>query len=273
MTSVEVDISSLDDVDGFDDQRSLQSLPPEAPDELPRSFEELFAMTRVDEFRAVTRAVLEASFSPEGVDEAMIGFDLMEDLHFGRKRKSGAEEGTHPAFVGLWHVMVNPEATVDEYVTAVLHDTIEDCGENEDSVRIRLTDRGYPKQRAPRVARAVDGLTRDDSNDQAAYMNKMTRISAEVPDIRIIPIKALDTAHTGISYAREVEGGLVDPERARKYLHRKANLVDDLAHTHTPHAINTRILRSTIIGLNDVLADHGQREQFTRRPVTARVPA
>lgn len=271
MTLVESDAKPSQSADNVDDHTPLS----EPPDVLP-SFEEILDMTTVEALRPVTRTVLETRFAPEDIDEALIGFELMADLHRGRYRRSGAEEGTHPTTVGLWHVVVNPDATVDEYVAAVLHDTGEDCGQNEESIRTHLTERGYPKHRAPHVARAVEALTRADSDGQQEYINKMVHISPEIPQIRIIPIKALDTAHNVVNYAREVHAGEVDPERARNYLRKKVDLVVMMAQIHAPDAPNTKILRDTSVGLTDELAIRGQRDQFAiarRRPATIRVPA
>lgn len=262
MTAVEADISSLDDVD----QRYVS---PEPLHEF-LTLEELFSMTHVEQLRMPTLAMLKVRFPPEEVSEAMRGFDLMTDLHFGRKRRSGAEESTHPALVGLMDLFTNPDLTVDQLVTDYLHDAIEDCadlGITARHISNLLTLRHYPKTRADMIAIGVEGLTRDDHTDQESYMHKILTYDKLVPHLNLRDRKMADTTHTVLSYSREVQDAHTSA-KAKNYLERKAHLVLSLGESSFPHTPNTQKLRQSIIGCNDVIALQNQNDHVATRLAT-----
>lgn len=260
MTSVETDIPFLDDVE----QRRFSAEP---PDEF-LTFEELFNMTRVDQLRTPTLALLKARFPQQGVEEAMIGFDLMADLHFGRKRRSGAEEATHPALVGLMDLLANPDLTVDELNTDYLHDTLEDCddlGLTSKHISNLLTLHDYPKSRADAIALGVEGLTREHSDDQNTYLRKIIIYDKLVPHLHLRDRKLVDTTHTVLSYSREIQDAKSSTQ-AKRYLDRKALPTLNLGEATDPHTSNTKKLRQAIIGCNEAIALQNQGDHQATRP-------
>lgn len=278
MSLIEIDIPSQVGKN-VDQRRRLLSEPPSLPENFP-THEQLLAMTLVEQFREPTRRLLEHRYPPEEAALGMIGFDVMAAYHAGRMRKhEDAEEGTHPAFVGLWHIMLHPKAPVDQYTAAAGHDILEDTGENPEGLYGSYVQRGYPAPRAARVTRGVFGLTRDDGDypdkqaAQIAYLDKIARIGPEIRELEIEIIKPVDAAHTVIRYMLDVLAGK-NALKAEGNRDDKANLVLGFALTHAPEAASTRALEHAIGRLNGALAAHHQREQMaTRRNLTPRVPA
>jgi hypothetical protein len=281
MTSAEVDISGLDE-DGFRNQLS-----PEPHNEF-LTHETLFSMSSVEQLRMPTLALLKnlktrsvengvavemPRFSEEDIDEAMIGFNLMADLHRGRtRRNTGYDEATHPALVGILDLLANPDLTVDQLVTDYLHDTIEDCGDlgiTSRHIRRLLEIDGYPKTRASMIALGVEGLTRDDPDDQEGYKRKIITYDKDqrVAPLRIRERKLVDTRHTMMSYTREMKNNLVDPKKAKAYADGKAGgILLAFGKSKFP---NTSGLEEAISEFNGELADRNERAHHATRNLTA----
>lgn len=292
MTSTEVNISSLDD--GDVNQRYDSAEP---PDEF-LTFEQLFTMSNVEQLRAPTLAILKTlkstsidadgnaieipRFTDTAIEEAMIGFNLMADLHRGRaRRNTGYDESTHPALVGILDLLANTDLTVDQLVTDYLHDTIEDCqdlGITSRHISKLLEIGGYPQARAQTIALGVEGLTRDDPNDQIGYIQKIKAYDQHVPQLRLTERKLADTTHTMMSYTWEMKNRIVRPEKAKKYADGKAgSTLLALGEPATPNALR---LRQAISEFNEELAlrnenAHHMRRRFSSQQTifTARVRA
>lgn len=269
MNSAEVDISSFDD---DVDQRSLLSEP---PNEF-LTFEQLFSMRHVEQLRSPTVALLKTlknrivdaqgeivevpRYTEKDVEEAMIGFNLMADLHRGRTRRNTEhDEATHPALVGILDLLANSDLTIDQLVTDYLHDAIEDnqdLGITSRHISELLQIGGYPQPRAEAIAIGVAGLTRDDPADQNGYIHKIKTYDRNVPHLRIQDRKLADTTHTIMSYTWEMKKNLVTPAKAKTYADGKAgSTLLALGDSNSP---NTFGLKQAISNFNEALAERNQ---------------
>ncbi len=112
-------------------------------------------------------------------------------FHEGQFRQSGEPFVYHP--IAVAEIVATLELDTDSICAALLHDTVEDCGDKVDVVQIR---REYGED----VAMLVDGLTKlvqipfeDKEDEHVENLRKM--FLAMSKDIRVIFIKLCDRLH------------------------------------------------------------------------------
>ena len=113
------------------------------------------------------------------------------EFHEGQFRQSGEPFVYHP--IAVAEIVATLELDTDSICAALLHDTVEDCGDKVDVVSIR---REYGEE----VAMLVDGLTKlvqipfeDKEDEHVENLRKM--FLAMSKDIRVIFIKLCDRLH------------------------------------------------------------------------------
>jgi GTP pyrophosphokinase len=111
------------------------------------------------------------------------------DLHEGQFRDSGEPYITHP--VAVAEIVASLELDDDSICAALLHDTVEDCNTNLETIRKNFGDS---------IANLVDGLTKlvqipfeDKEEEQMENLRKM--FLAMSKDVRVIFIKLCDRLH------------------------------------------------------------------------------
>ena len=116
-------------------------------------------------------------------------FAFAYDLHEGQFRDSGEPYITHP--VAVAEIVASLELDDDSICAALLHDTVEDCNTNLDTIRKNFGDS---------IANLVDGLTKlvqipfeDKEEEQMENLRKM--FLAMSKDVRVIFIKLCDRLH------------------------------------------------------------------------------
>ena len=127
-------------------------------------------------------------YNMERIGEA---YEYAKSLHEGQTRKSGEPYIVHP--VAVAEIAASLGLDTDSIVAALLHDTVEDCGEKTDLHEISV-------RFGPVVAELVDGLTKmvsinveDKKSQQVENVRKM--LLAMSKDIRVIFIKLCDRLH------------------------------------------------------------------------------
>lgn len=124
-------------------------------------------------------------------DKIRAAFDYAYELHNGQYRQSGEAYINHP--VAVAEIAASLGLDTDSIVTALLHDTVEDCPDktNIDEITARF---------GQTVAELVDGLTKmvsihveDRESRQIENIRKM--LLAMSKDIRVIFIKLCDRLH------------------------------------------------------------------------------
>ena len=116
-------------------------------------------------------------------------FAFAYDLHEGQFRDSGEPYITHP--VAVAEIVASLELDDDSICAALLHDTVEDCNTNLETIRKNFGDS---------IANLVDGLTKlvqipfeDKEEEQMENLRKM--FLAMSKDVRVIFIKLCDRLH------------------------------------------------------------------------------
>ncbi|MBO4769171.1 MAG: bifunctional (p)ppGpp synthetase/guanosine-3',5'-bis(diphosphate) 3'-pyrophosphohydrolase [Clostridia bacterium] len=125
------------------------------------------------------------------IDKIKSAYLFAKKLHEGQYRASGEEYITHP--VAVAEIVAGLELDTDSICAALLHDTIEDCGDKVSTDIIR-------REFGDDVARLVDGLTKmvqipfeDKEEEHIENLRKM--FLAMSKDVRVIFIKLCDRLH------------------------------------------------------------------------------
>ena len=129
-------------------------------------------------------------------------FELGKTAHSGQLRASGEPYFTHP--VAVANLLINMRLDVDTVITALLHDTVEDCG-------VELAT--LAEQFGDDVAQLVDGVTKlsriaiqsSPSSAQAENFRKLLLAMSE--DVRVLLVKLADRTHNmrTLSFIRKEE--------------------------------------------------------------------
>ena len=136
-------------------------------------------------------AALERSGKHYDTDKITKAYELAKALHEGQFRVSGEPYISHP--VAVAEIAVGLGLDTDSICAALLHDTVEDCGNNIDLPTIK-------KEFGEDVASLVDGLTKlvkipfsDKEEQHVEDLRKM--FLAMSKDVRVIFIKLCDRLH------------------------------------------------------------------------------
>lgn len=144
-------------------------------------------------YKAIEKLLLMLEKTGKNYDTEKIkkAYVYARQLHEGQYRASGEEYISHP--IAVAEIVAGLELDTDSICTALLHDTIEDCGSKVDCTFIQ-TEFG------PDVAMLVDGLTKlvkipfeDKEEEHMENLRKMFLAMAR--DIRVIFIKLCDRLH------------------------------------------------------------------------------
>ena len=129
-------------------------------------------------------------------------FELGKTAHAGQLRASGEPYFTHP--VAVANLLIDMRLDVDTVITALLHDTVEDCG-------VELAT--LAEQFGDDVAQLVDGVTKlsriaiqsSPSSAQAENFRKLLLAMSE--DVRVLLVKLADRTHNmrTLSFIRKEE--------------------------------------------------------------------
>ena len=117
-------------------------------------------------------------------------FEFGRDAHGGQTRASGEPYFTHP--IAVAHILIDMRLDLDTVVTALLHDTVEDCG-----VTLEQLEEMFGSD----VAQLVDGVTKlsrlamksSPSSAQAENFRKLLLAMSE--DVRVLLVKLADRTH------------------------------------------------------------------------------
>ena len=135
--------------------------------------------------------ILRATGKKYDLEKIQIAFDYADKLHEGQFRKSGDAYITHP--IAVAEIVAGLELDTDSICAALLHDTVEDCGEKTNCQEIA-------KRFGPDVAMLVEGLTKIvalqiDDKEEAHIENLRKMLLAMSKDVRVIFIKLCDRLH------------------------------------------------------------------------------
>ncbi len=135
--------------------------------------------------------ILKATGKKYDVDKIQAAYDYAAALHEGQFRNSGEAYITHP--VAVAEIVAGLELDTDSICAALLHDTVEDCGD-------RTNCREITKRFGPDVAMLVEGLTKlvalqIDDKEEAHIENLRKMLLAMSKDVRVIFIKLCDRLH------------------------------------------------------------------------------
>ena len=129
-------------------------------------------------------------------------FELGKTAHAGQLRASGEPYFTHP--VAVANLLIGMRLDADTVITALLHDTVEDCG-------VELAT--LAEQFGDDVAQLVDGVTKlsriaiqsSPSSAQAENFRKLLLAMSE--DVRVLLVKLADRTHNmrTLSFIRREE--------------------------------------------------------------------
>ncbi|MBQ9467820.1 MAG: bifunctional (p)ppGpp synthetase/guanosine-3',5'-bis(diphosphate) 3'-pyrophosphohydrolase [Clostridia bacterium] len=135
--------------------------------------------------------ILKDSGKKYDTEKIRSAFDYAAELHEGQYRVSGEPYISHP--VAVAEIVAGLGLDTDSICAALLHDTVEDCGEKVSSELIR-------QKFGPTVAMLVDGLTKltqipfaDKEEQEIENLRKM--FLAMSKDVRVIFIKLCDRLH------------------------------------------------------------------------------
>ena len=127
-------------------------------------------------------------YNLEKIEEA---YQYAAWMHDGQRRASGEPYITHP--IAVAEIVAGLELDTDSICAALLHDTVEDCGEKTNTCEIE-------KRFGADVAMLVDGLTKivtlqvaDKEDAHIETLRKM--LLAMSKDVRVIFIKLCDRLH------------------------------------------------------------------------------
>lgn len=135
--------------------------------------------------------MLRATGKKYDLDKIQKAYEYAAGLHAGQRRASGEAYITHP--VAVAEIVAGLELDTDSICAALLHDTVEDCGEKTNQKEIA-------KRFGPDVAMLVDGLTKIVTlqvadKEEAHIENLRKMLLAMSKDVRVIFIKLCDRLH------------------------------------------------------------------------------
>ncbi len=146
-----------------------------------------------DEYALISNllTIIESTEKRYDVEKIKQAFLYARELHEGQFRVSGEPYISHP--VAVSEIVASLELDTDSICAALLHDTIEDCGDKTsiEDIRIRFGDE---------VAALVDGLTKIreinvTDKEEAHIENIRKMLLAMAKDVRVIFIKLCDRLH------------------------------------------------------------------------------
>lgn len=153
-------------------------------------------------------------------EKIMQAYEYAKQLHEGQFRKSGEPYIIHP--VAVAEIVASLQLDTDSICAALLHDTVEDCGDRVDIEIIK-------KKFGPDVAELVDGLTKlvaipfeDKEEEHIENLRKM--FLAMSKDIRVIFIKLCDRLHNMRTLSSHI------PEKQRTIALETMHVYAPLAH-------------------------------------------
>ena len=135
--------------------------------------------------------ILRATGKKYDLDKIQAAFAYADALHAGQFRKSGDAYITHP--IAVAEIVASLELDTDSICAALLHDTVEDCGEKTNIQEIA-------KRFGADVAMLVEGLTKIvalqiDDKEEAHIETLRKMLLAMSKDVRVIFIKLCDRLH------------------------------------------------------------------------------
>ncbi len=135
--------------------------------------------------------ILRATGKKYDLEKIQAAYDYAAALHEGQFRNSGEPYITHPLAVA--EIVAGLELDTDSICAALLHDTVEDCGEKTNVKEIT-------KRFGGDVAMLVEGLTKlvalqIDDKEEAHIENLRKMLLAMSKDVRVIFIKLCDRLH------------------------------------------------------------------------------
>ncbi len=135
--------------------------------------------------------ILKATGKKYDLEKVKAAYDYAESLHEGQFRASGEAYITHP--IAVAEIVAGLELDTDSICAALLHDTVEDCGEKTNVKEIT-------KLFGQDVAMLVEGLTKlvtlqIDDKEEAHIENLRKMLLAMSKDVRVIFIKLCDRVH------------------------------------------------------------------------------
>lgn len=135
--------------------------------------------------------ILRATGKKYDIAKIQEAYDYAAGLHAGQRRASGEAYITHP--VAVAEIVAGLELDTDSICAALLHDTVEDCGEKTNNKEIA-------KRFGAQVAMLVDGVTKlvvlqVADKEEAHIENLRKMLLAMSRDVRVILIKLCDRLH------------------------------------------------------------------------------
>ncbi len=135
--------------------------------------------------------ILKATNKKYDIDKIQAAYEYAANLHEGQFRVSGEAYITHP--VAVAEIVAGLELDTDSICAALLHDTVEDCGEMTNT-------REIAKRFGGDVALLVEGLTKIvtlqvEDKEEAQIENLRKMLLAMSKDVRVIFIKLCDRLH------------------------------------------------------------------------------
>ncbi|MGC6517876.1 MAG: RelA/SpoT family protein [Candidatus Puniceispirillaceae bacterium] len=181
-------------------------------------------------------------------------YELGQSAHEGQLRASGEAYFTHPLSVAK--ILENMHMDLDTIITALLHDTVEDCDVSLSQIEALF---------GPDVSSLVDGVTKltrielqSEGTKQAENLRKL--VVAMSRDVRVLLVKLADRTHnmqTIESFAKEEKKRRIAIETRDIY----APLAERIGLTHIQRELEDRAFavlvpeqRQTILNRLDFLA-------------------
>ena len=135
--------------------------------------------------------ILRATGKKYDLDKIQAAYEYAAKLHEGQFRNSGEAYITHP--IAVAEIVAGLELDTDSICAALLHDTVEDCGD-------KTNCREITKRFGTDVAMLVEGLTKlvalqIDDKEEAHIENLRKMLLAMSKDVRVIFIKLCDRLH------------------------------------------------------------------------------
>ena len=135
--------------------------------------------------------ILRATGKKYDLDKIRAAYEYAAKLHEGQFRNSGEAYITHP--IAVAEIVAGLELDTDSICAALLHDTVEDCGEKTNCQEIA-------KRFGADVAMLVEGLTKIvalqiDDKEEAHIETLRKMLLAMSKDVRVIFIKLCDRLH------------------------------------------------------------------------------
>lgn len=135
--------------------------------------------------------ILKATGKKYDLEKIQAAYEYAASLHEGQFRNSGEAYITHP--IAVAEIVASLELDTDSICAALLHDTVEDCGEKTNCQEIT-------KRFGADVAMLVEGLTKIvalqiDDKEEAHIETLRKMLLAMSKDVRVIFIKLCDRLH------------------------------------------------------------------------------